>query len=397
MLERLDPVPAGSADPVQERFRRDGRPEKMLLATGVFKDAEGRTPILGCVKEAESRILRREATKDYTDFAGHDPFRSLAQGLLLGGGDDGRARTIQAPGGTGALRLAGELLRARLGTERIWLPDPTWDNHRAVFQGAGLALSAYSYYEPVSKSLAFDRLVADLEGAREGDAVLFHACCHNPTGRDPSAEQWAVLARLVAGKGLFPILDVAFLGYAEGIAEDLESVRIFRRELPELMVAASFSKSFELYRERVGSLTLAGASPDAADKGFYAARALARAAYSRPPAHGAEVVAEILGDPALRAEWGRDVAGIRARIGRMRGRLFEAFSAAVPGRDWRHLRTERGLFTRFPFGKDAALRLERDHAVYTTPSGLVNVTAMTDRQLERFCGVAAGLLLECPG
>ncbi len=395
MFERLEPVPAGALDTAQERFSRDTRPERMLLATGVFRDDAGRTPILACVKEAESRVLAREETKDYTDFAGHEPFRREAERLLLGAGSSaiaaGRAATLQAPGGTGALRLAGELL-AGLGAKRIWLPNPTWDNHHAVFRGAGLEVGVYTWYEPASRSLAFDRILAGVGAAPSGEAVLFHACCHNPTGRDPSPAQWTALARRVRERGLVPVLDIAFLGYADGIHEDLESVRIFGRECPEMLVVASFSKSFELYKERVGSLTLVGESPDEARKAFFAARRLARASYSRPPAHGAEVIATVLADPALRAAWERDVAGIRERIGRMRKLLFDGLSAAPPLRDWNHLLTERGLFTRFDLDRAGIETLARDHAIHMTASGVVNVTAMTDTQAARFCGAVAGLI-----
>lgn len=391
MFEELEPVPITAREQVDQRYEKDPRPEKFIATTGVFRNEEGETPVLPCVRRAEERILRSETTKDYTAFTGSAAFAECIETLLFGEGHGRHARTAHTPGGTAALRVAGEFIRLANPAARIWVSAPTWSNHLSVFAAAGLDVQRYPYADDRAHELDFDGMVGVLRKVPAGDAVLWHACCHNPTGLDPTPEQWRALADLAAERGFLSLFDVAFLGYAEGVNEDLAALREYCRPGLEVLIATSLSKSFELYNERVGALTVVGATPEGAATAFRHVRLCIRANYSRPPARGGAIVTTILSDPVLRAEWEGEVRAIRDRVRRMRRRLADGLMAGGVGWDTSHILRERGIFTRLPLAPAQIVSLEERHAIYLHPAGIINVTAMTDAQLDRLCGAVAGL------
>lgn len=388
MFARLPQRGPSSRELAEARFLADRRPGRLMLWTGVFQDARGRSPVLDCVRRAQQALLRGEATKDYTPFEGDPGFLEAVRTLALGRVLARRASGVQAPGGTGALRLAGEFLKGDLGVSRIWVSSPTWDNHLAVLGAAGLETPRYPYARDRRGGVDAAALEKALARIPRGDALLLQACCHNPVGADPTPPQWRRLAALCRRRGLLPVLDVAFLGYARGVAADLAGLRTVCAAVPESLVALSLSKSFEIYRDRVGAVLAVARSREEARRAFGALRLRARAAYSRPPAHGALVVARILGDRRLRAAWLRDVGAIRGRLRRMRRLL----ARGLPETAARGLVGERGLFTRLPLSRGQAAWLERERAIYVSPGGGLNVSALPEARVPAFCAAVAEAL-----
>jgi aspartate/tyrosine/aromatic aminotransferase len=376
-------------------FDADPRPVKVNLRTGVYKNADGRCDVLPCVAKAARAVVDAETSKEYLDLAGLPAFCDAVTALLLDGHAPGRsATTIQTPGGTAALRVFGDLASSWRAGASIWLSDPTWGNHRSVFAAAGLDVRSYPW--PVDSETRLDApaLFEALGEIPAGDLLLLHGCCHNPTGVDPSPGEWREIGVRLRARGVLPVVDTAFLGYAEGVEEDLAGVRALVREVPEAALANSWSKPFCLYNERVGSLTLVGDDAEAVEAARRHAKLLVRASYSNPPHHGAAVVAMILGDPGLRREWLGELAGIRMRIRRMRKRLAERLDElGVPG-DHRHVLAERSVFTRLGLSGEQVAALRRDHAVYVGAGGGMNVVALTEPELDHVCRAVAEVTRE---
>ncbi len=318
-------IPLAAADPILgllDIFRADDRQNKINLGIGVYKDETGRTPVLTSVKKAEQFLLENETSKNYLGIDGLPEFARCTQALLFGADSAiisaKRARTAQTPGGTGGLRVAADFLAKNTGTKRVWISNPTWPNHKNIFAAVGLETADYAYYDAAQHTLDFDGMLNSLQDAREGDVVLFHGCCHNPTGIDPTAAQWRALAELSRSKGWLPLFDFAYQGFARGLEEDAEGLRIFTQNHDEMIIASSYSKNFGLYNERVGACTLVAADTATADKVFSQLKSCIRANYSNPPAHGAAIVATILGSEALKALWEQELTEMRQRIQRMR-------------------------------------------------------------------------------
>ena len=306
MFEKITAAPADPILGLNEKFLGDPRSDKINLGVGVYKDNDGNTPVLDSVKKAETRLLDAENSKTYLGIPGTADYALAVQQLLFGADSsiiaDKRAQSAQTPGGTGGLRVAAELISRQVGATRVWVSDPTWANHIGIFEAAGLEVSRYAYYDAEAHDMNFAAMMADLEQATAGDVVLFHGCCHNPTGIDPVREQWAQLAELCATRGLLPLFDFAYQGFARGLDEDAEGLRLFAEKCNEILIASSFSKNFGIYGERTGAFTLVAANADVAATVFSQVKSIIRVIYSNPPKHGSALVAAILGDAELRAE-----------------------------------------------------------------------------------------------
>ncbi|WP_158784282.1 amino acid aminotransferase [Pantoea sp. BAV 3049] len=396
MFERIAAAPADPILGLADLFRADDRPNKINLGIGVYKDETGKTPVLTSVKKAEQYLLENETTKNYLSIDGLADFGKRTQELLFGKENAligaKRARTAQTPGGTGALRVAADFIATQTSAKRIWVSNPSWPNHKNVFESAGLEVCEYQYYDAATHSLDFGGMLNALRGAAAGDIVLFHGCCHNPTGVDPSAEQWTQLAELSSACGWLPLFDFAYQGFARGLEEDAEGLRIFAASHQELLVASSYSKNFGLYNERVGAFTLVASEAAVADTAFSQVKATIRANYSNPPAHGAAVVATILSNDALRALWEQELTDMRQRIHRMRQLFVNTLQEKGAKGDFSFIINQNGMFSFSGLTKDQVIRLREEFGVYAVNSGRVNVAGMTPDNMSPLCEAIVAVL-----
>ena len=391
------PVPPDAIMGIAEEFNRDPRPDKVSLAAGVFVDETGITPVLTTVSEAEARILAAQTTKLYKPVAGDPAYLRPVRDLVFGAGNaavaDGRVETVHTPGGTGALRVAADLVHRLRPGATVWLSTPTWPNHPQVFGAVGMPTASYPYLDPSAGTLDTAGMLAALRGAAAGDVVVLHACCHNPTGIDPTPDLWRRIGDVVAERGLLPLVDFAYQGFGDGLEEDARGLLELVRPGAELLVASSYSKNFSLYDERVGALSIVGASAAEAAMLLSHAKAVARANYSTPPAHGGEVVATILSDAGLRARWMDEVTAMRDRINGNR-RLFVDGLRDAGAPDYSRLLQQKGMFSLLGLSADQVRRLKEDHAVYVVGGGRVNVAGITQRNLEPACRAIAAVLAD---
>ena len=396
MFESISAAPADPILGLADLFRADDRPHKINLGIGVYKDETGNTPVLTSVKKAEQYLLENETTKNYLSIDGLADFARCTQELLFGAENPliaaGRARTAQTPGGTGALRVAADFLATQTTVKRVWVSNPSWPNHKNVFNAAGLEVCEYAWYDAENHQLDFDGMLAALQEAKAGDVVLFHGCCHNPTGIDPTAEQWSQLAQLSQAKGWLPLFDFAYQGFARGLNEDAEGLRVFAASHQELIVASSYSKNFGLYNERVGAITLVAADAATADTAFSQVKYTIRANYSKPPAHGAAVVATILSNQALRTIWEQELTDMRQRIQRMRQLFVNTLAEKGATRDFSFIIQQNGMFSFSGLTKDQVIRLRDEFAVYAVNSGRVNVAGMTPDNMSALCEAIVAVL-----
>ncbi|CAI1779448.1 amino acid aminotransferase [Serratia sp. TSA_198.1] len=396
MFEKITAAPADPILGLTDIFRADARPNKINLGIGVYKDETGKTPVLTSVKKAEQYLLENETTKNYLGIEGIPAFATCTQELLFGKQSpiiaDKRARTAQTPGGTGGLRVAADFIANQTTAKRIWISNPSWPNHKNVFSAVGLEVLEYAYYDAANHSLDFDGLLNSLKQAQAGDVVLFHGCCHNPTGIDPTAEQWAQLAELSVANGWLPLFDFAYQGFAKGLEEDAQGLRIFAAKHQELIVASSYSKNFGLYNERVGACTIVAADAETADRAFSQVKAAIRANYSNPPSHGAAVVATILGDDALRALWEQELTDMRQRIHRMRQLFVNTLQEKGAEQDFSFIINQNGMFSFSGLSKEQVLRLREEFGVYAVNSGRVNVAGMTPDNMAPLCEAIVAVL-----
>lgn len=395
MFETIRLAPPDPILGLGEAFRSDPRSEKINLSVGVYQNDAGQTPVLACVKEAERRLLEGEKDKNYLGIDGHVAYRELVAKLLLGNSSNAIANKlvacVQSPGGTGALRIAADLLGRHFPQMTVWHSQPTWPNHPQIFQAAGLRTATHGYLDAANRNLDFDAMLGGLEKAATGDAVLLHASCHNPSGVDPSTEQWKVLTDFIRSRGLLPVLDCAYQGFGRGLDEDSVGVRMLA-ESGETLIASSFSKNFGLYGERVGALTIVGPTADSTLATLSQAKACVRANYSNPPRHGAAVVATILGDAALTNQWHAELAEMRSRIHQMRDAFVKAMNARVPGRDFSFIREQLGMFSFSGLNAMQVDRLKTEFAIYIVGSGRINVAGITSRNIDRLCDCIAVVL-----
>ncbi|EJA2552214.1 aspartate/tyrosine/aromatic aminotransferase [Serratia marcescens] len=396
MFEKITAAPADPILGLTDIFRADARPNKINLGIGVYKDETGKTPVLTSVKKAEQYLLENETTKNYLGIEGIPAFASCTQELLFGKESpivaDRRARTAQTPGGTGGLRVAADFIANQTSAKRIWISNPSWPNHKNVFSAVGLEVLEYAYYDAANHALDFDGLLNSLKQAQAGDVVLFHGCCHNPTGIDPTAEQWAQLAELSVANGWLPLFDFAYQGFANGLEEDAQGLRIFAAKHKELIVASSYSKNFGLYNERVGACTIVAADAETADRAFSQVKAAIRANYSNPPSHGAAVVAAILGNDALRAMWEQELTDMRQRIHRMRQLFVNTLQEKGAQQDFSFIIQQNGMFSFSGLTKEQVLRLREEFGVYAVNSGRVNVAGMTPDNMAPLCEAIVAVL-----
>ena len=392
-------LPHLDADPILgmlAAYRADDRAHKIDLGVGVYQDERGHTPIMRAVRAAERHLLETETTKTYLGITGDPRFNEQLLELLLGAGAHaqlgGRVRGVQTPGGCGALRLGAETIRRAYPEATVWVGVPTWANHLPLIGGSGLRLAEYPYYDPHTHEVDFDVMMTALAAVPTGDVVLLHGCCHNPTGADLSVGQWRALSDLMLGRGLTPFIDIAYQGLADGIDEDVAGVRHLLAAVPEAVVATSCSKNFGLYRERVGAVYFLAANVVQADAVQTQAMAAARQIWSMPPAHGAAVVAHILGDATLRTDWLKELAEVRGRINAMRELLAERLVGNAAGIDFSFIRHQRGMFSYFGITLEQVRRLREEFAVYMMESTRINLAGVTPANIDALAAAVHAVL-----
>jgi aspartate/tyrosine/aromatic aminotransferase len=390
----LSTAPPDAILGLTEAFSADPNPNKMNLSVGVYKDATGQTPILKCVKLAEQRLLEEEATKGYLPISGLPEYCNQVRDLIFGDSiDASRVAVMQTPGGTGALRVAAGFLASQLGPIRLWTPNPTWANHAPVFASEGVPMETYRYLAADRTSFDFEGMLEDLRTkSSAGDAVLLHACCHNPTGVDPTAEQWKEIATILAEKNLLPVIDFAYQGFGKGLKEDAGSIHTVLDVCEEAIVCNSFSKNFGLYSERIGGLSLIAADQNSAKAAMSQLKKVVRCNYSNPPRHGAAIVSTILSDAELTSIWQGELAEMRNRIHRLREQFVETMKTTSAGHDFSFLLPQNGMFSYSGLNQMQVDQLKNSHSIYIVGSGRINVAGMSEDRMEQFCGAIAEVL-----
>ena len=396
----FDTLPLAPPDPILglgEAFKNDPREGKINLSVGVYKDEQGNTPILACVKEAERRLLECEKTKGYLSIEGLAEYDGRVQELLFGAGHEivksARAITAQTPGGTGSLRVAADFLKKHFPAARVWLSKPTWANHQAIFQAAGQATETYAYLDAAGTGLDFSAMRGALEKIPAGDVLLLHACCQNPTGIDPTPGQWREIAAICSQRGILPLVDFAYQGFGDGLVEDALGLRELASVNAELLVSSSFSKNFGLYCERVGALTVVTQSADAAQRALSQVRISIRTNYSNPPQHGGAIVAAVLSDAELRKQWEHELTAMRTRIHHMRRQFVESMRSKSPKFDFSFIQRQKGMFSFSGLTNMQVDELRTKYAVYIVAGGgRMNVAGMTTTNMPRLCDAIASVL-----
>ena len=361
----------------------DARPGKVDLGVGVYKDRAGKTPVMRAVREAEKQLLANQDTKTYLGLAGDTAFNTAMIKLAFGGKADlSRIRAAQAPGGSGALRLVAELLQRTRTGATVWLSDPTWPNHMPVMRGAGLQVREYPYFDAASGGVRFDDMLAALKTANRGDIVLLHGCCHNPTGANLDAEQWARVAEVLLDRGLLPFVDIAYQGFGEGLDADAAGLRLLADKVPEMVVASSCSKNFAVYRDRVGAAMILAKDGAQADVAMSQMLAAARALYSMPPDHGAAAVRMVLEDATLKKDWEAELEEMRLRMLRLRVAFAEALRRQSNSDRFDFVASHRGMFSRLGLTEAQVERLRTEHAVYMVGDSRINVAGLPGNGLD---------------
>lgn len=375
MLETLSPVTQDQILALMALYRDDTRTDKIDLGVGVYKDASGLTPVMRAVKAAEKQLWETETTKTYTALAGDAGFNAAMIDLILGAGFADRTAAVATPGGTGAIRQALELIRMANPAAKVWLSNPTWPNHPSIIKYLGMGMGEYRYFDAATRGVDFDGLMADLATVTAGDAVLLHGCCHNPTGANLSMDQWAKVVALLAGRGAVPFVDLAYQGFGDGLDADAAATRLIAASFPEVLIAASCSKNFGIYRERTGVLM---ALTSADRKGVVQGNLnfLNRQNYSFPPDHGARLVTMILNDPALRADWTRELEEVRLNMLSLRQSLADALRRATNSGRFDFVATHRGMFSRLGLSAAEVLRLRDEFGIYMVGDSRINIAGL---------------------
>ena len=396
MFEHID---AYAGDPIltlNEAFGSDPRPHKINLSIGIYFDDNGRLPVMRAVREAEAAMLQSIGPRPYQPMEGAANYRLAVQHLLFGATHEavisGRVATVQTIGGSGGLKVGGDFLKRYFPDAGVWVSDPTWDNHRAMFEGAGFTVGTSPYCDPRAGGVAFAAMLAAFKALPERSIVLLHACCHNPTGVDLSAAQWAELIPVIQARRLIPYLDIAYQGFGDGIDEDAFAVRALTDAGVSFFCASSFSKSFSLYGERCGALSVVCPDKAQADLVLGQLKATIRKNYSSPPTHGGQIVARVLQNPALRAAWAEELNAMRVRIKAMRQQLHALLCAKLPGRDFNYFLTQRGMFSYTGLSAEQVDRLRDQHAVYLVRSGRMCVAGLNSGNVEATAVAMAAVL-----
>lgn len=379
-----------------EAFNQDANPAKVNLGVGVYQDATGKVPVLNVVREAEKRFYESEATKAYLPIDGLAAYNKAVQQLLFGADAqvlaEGRAVTVQGLGGTGSLKIGADFIRRFLPDAQVWISNPSWENHQALFETAGFKVNVYPYYDPETHGLNFNGMLESLKTLPTNSVVVLHACCHNPTGVDLSEEQWRLVIDVVKAGGLLPFLDFAYQGFGAGLESDAFAVRAFAEAGLPCLVASSFSKSFGLYRERIGAFTVLTASAEEAKRVLSQVKRVIRTNYSSPASHGAQVVALVLGDAALRAQWEAELTEMRERIQSMRDKFVEALRQKGVEQDFSFIKKQRGMFSYSGLTAEQAQTLREKNSLYIVSSGRICLAAMNDHNLGAICDAIADVL-----
>ena len=376
MFASLKPQPADKILQLIGQFRADPRADKIDLGVGVYKDPSGLTPVMRAVKAAEKRLWETETTKTYTGLAGEPAFNTALARLVLGEAtSEDRIAAAAAPGGTGAVRQAFELIRMASPGARVWVSDPTWPNHLSILNYLGMPVRPYRYFDAETRGVAFEAMLADLSGAKAGDAVLLHGCCHNPTGANLTLPEWAEVAAILEKTGALPLIDIAYQGFGDGLEADAAGVRLIADRLPEVLVAASCSKNFGIYRERTGAL-MALSDPARREVMQGTLAFLNRQNYSFPPDHGARLVTMILEDPALRADWEAELESVRLGMLTLREQLAAELRDLSGSDRFGFLAQHRGMFSRLGASPEQVERLKTEHAIYMVGDSRLNIAGL---------------------
>ncbi|NWG73005.1 MAG: aspartate/tyrosine/aromatic aminotransferase [Rubrivivax sp.] len=386
-------------DPIlglNEQFAADARPDKVNLGVGVYTDEHGKLPLLQCVAAAEKQLMEAPKPRGYLPIDGIAAYDKAVQGLVFGADSEavasGCIATVQALGGTGGLKVGADFLKRMNPAAKVLISDPSWENHRALFTNAGFAVETYPYYDAATRGVNFGGMLAALDAAPAGTVVVLHACCHNPTGADLTPDQWAQVVEAVKARGLVAFLDMAYQGFGDGIAEDGAAVRRFLASGQDFFVATSFSKSFSLYGERVGALSVVCENRDEAARVLSQLKIVIRTNYSNPPTHGAQVVATVLTTPALRALWERELAGMRQRIKAMREALKARLEAAGVSGDLGYITRQKGMFSYSGMSAAQMQRLRSEFGIYGVDSGRICVAALNEHNLDAVASAIAQVM-----
>ena len=386
-------------DPIlglNEQFAADNNPSKVNLGVGVYFDDNGKLPLLKCVQAAEQAMMQDPKARGYLPIDGIAAYDNAVKGLVFGAESDvvkaGRVSTVQAIGGTGGLKIGADFLKKLNPNAKVLISNPSWENHRAIFQNAGFEVGTYAYYDAATRSIDFAGMLADLNAAAAGTVVVLHACCHNPTGYDITAQQWDQVIEVVKAKGLVAFLDMAYQGFGHGIAEDGAVIGKFVAAGLNIFVSTSFSKSFSLYGERVGALSVVASDKEEAARVLSQLKIVIRTNYSNPPTHGGAVVAAVLNNPELRALWEEELAGMRVRIKEMRQKLVDGLKAAGVQQDMSFITTQIGMFSYSGLSKDQMVRLRSEFGVYGTDTGRMCVAALNSKNIDHVCKAIAAVI-----
>jgi len=398
VFNHLEAIPPDPILGLITAYAKDPNPSKIDLGIGVYRNELGDTPILDCVKQAEKIHYATQTTKTYLGPPGVTGFNSAITDVIFGADSDaiqqGRICTIQTPGGCAALRVAGDLLKVAKPEAEIWASDPTWANHLALFSAAGITMNSYPYFDAENSSLRFEEMINALQQRGPDDVVLFHACCHNPCGVSPNPDQWQILADLAAERGFTPMIDIAYMGFERGIAEDALAVRLFTERCPEVIVASSCSKNFAMYQDRVGAISIVSENAQKASVIESVINNVTRKNYSMPPAHGPHVIDVILHSDELTDLWVSEVAGMRNRINGLRKTMSEKIVASGIQRDFSFLERQSGMFSFMGLSVEQVHRLRDEFAIYTVNSARVNVASFNESNMDYFIEALAVVLDE---
>ena len=370
---------------INESFNADPNPNKVNLGVGVYTDENGKIPVLECVKRAEVAMAEKAAPRGYLPIDGIAAYDKATQALVFGPDSDivknNRAVTVQAVGGTGALKVGADFLKRVASTSVVYISNPSWENHRALFTSAGFEVRDYAYYDAATRSLNFDGFLAAVKAMPSGSIVVLHACCHNPTGVDPTFAQWKEIATAVRAGGLVPFLDMAYQGFGDSVTEDGAVVKLFAETPGPIFVSSSFSKSFSLYGERIGALSVVAADKEEASRVLSQLKLVIRTNYSNPPTHGGAIVAAALTDPLARALWEKELGEMRDRIKSMRVALHAALKRLAPNANFENILTQRGMFSYSGLTKDQVHRLRNEFGVYAVDSGRICVASLNNKNV----------------
>jgi len=386
MFESLKPAAIDPILGLMAAFREDPRDNKIDLGVGVYQDDRGRTPVMDAVKRAESKLMELEQTKSYQGIAGDAEYNSRMLTLMFGEDhsilSSGRIKTLQAPGGSGALRVGAEVVKRARPEAKLWVGVPTWPNHIPLLGSAGFEIEEYPYYDMQSRQINSELMMETLRKVPAGDVVLLHGCCHNPTGADLTNAQWDEITEIALERGFIPFIDTAYQGLGDGLEEDAYGMRTMAEKLPEMLIASSCSKNFGLYRERTGSITFIAQTPDQATIVAAQAMSVARQIYSMPPAHGALLVSLILGDEELCSDWRAELEEVRLRIKSMRTLLANSIQDNAQGMDFSHIKRQNGMFSFLGVKPEHLVRLREEFGIYIVSSTRINLAGINSSNIK---------------